>query len=97
MHNKGNISALLFPENSVFYHGADDFDVLSIGVHGGETVVEGHQFEGLLPNLINAAEPVLLEGKLLTAVLCHAHHIFRTALAQSFTEITSPVLSRVMS
>ena len=53
----------------MFYHHADYFDVLPVGVHGGEIVVEGHQFEDLLPTLINATGAVLLEGGLFAAVL----------------------------
>ncbi|MNY76969.1 hypothetical protein D3C86_2167270 [compost metagenome] len=53
----------------MFYHDADDFDVLPVGVHGGEIVVEGYQLEDLLPVLIDAAGSVLLEGGLFAAVL----------------------------
>ena len=53
----------------MFYHHADDLDVLPVGVHGGEIVIEGDQFKHLLSALVDAAGPVLLEGGLFAAVL----------------------------
>jgi len=50
-------------------HHADDLDMLPVGVHGRVIVIERHQLKHLLPILINAAGPVLLEGGLFAAVL----------------------------
>jgi hypothetical protein len=55
----------------MFYHHTDDLNVLPVGVHGWEIVIEGNQFKHLLSVLVDAAGPVLLKGGLFAAVFCH--------------------------
>jgi hypothetical protein len=55
----------------VFYHHADDLNVLPVGVHGGVIVIKRDQLKHLLPALVNAAGPVLLERSLFAAILGH--------------------------